>query len=141
MTRAVNFTRHKIKTWGNIARGASNMLNMAFEVFFLTIKRRTLRNSTFNSNSGDTPRLRTVTLSFALTDFTFVLDFRQLKTSVFGWNLCFSSTLNFLIAYFSCNDDLVSKIRDHFPNANYLKSPNWGLDSIIRPCRRSYYAQ
>ena len=71
------------------------MLNMAFEAFFLTIKRRTLRNSTFNSNSGDTPRLLAVTLSFALTDFTFVLDFRQLKTSVFGWNLCFSSTHNF----------------------------------------------
>ena len=123
MTRAVNFTRHK--TCGNIARGDSNiMLNMAFEAFFLTIKRRTLRNSTFNSNSGDTPRLRALTLSFALTDFTFVLDFRQLKTSVFGWNLCFSSTLTFLIAYFSCNDDLVSKIRDRFPNVNYLKSPN-----------------
>ena len=80
-----------------------------------------------------------MTLSFSLTDFTFVLDFRQLKTSVFGWNLCFSSTLNFLIAYFSCNDDLVSKIRDHFPNVNYLKLPNWCLDSIIGPCRRSYY--
>ena len=116
------------------------MLNMAFEAFFLTIKRRTLRNSTFNSNSGDTPRLRAVTLSFALTDFTFVLDFRQLKTSVFGWNMCFSSTLIFLIVYFSCNDDLVSKIRDHFPNVNYLKSPNWCLDSIIGLCRRSYYA-
>ena len=122
MTRAVNFTRHK--TWGNIARGTSNidrayMLNMAFEAFFLTIKRRThnfIRNSTFNSNSA-------VTLSFALTDFTyfsFDLDFRQLKTSVFGWNLCLSSTLNFLIAYFSYNDDLVSKIRDHFPNVNYI---------------------
>ena len=99
------------------------MLNMAFEAFFLTIKRRThnfIRNSTFNSNSGDTPRLRAVTLPFALTDFSFVLDLRQLKTSVFGWNLCFSSTLNFLIAYFSCNDDLVRKIRDHFPNVNYI---------------------
>ena len=133
MTRAVNFTRHSNKTWGNIGlykyRGAPNidsayMLNMAFEAFFLTIK---LRNSTLNSN---TPRLRAVTLSFAPTHFTFVLDFRRLKTSVFGWNLCLSSTLNFLIAYFSCNDDLVSKIRDHFPNVNYLKSPNRCLDSL-----------
>ena len=88
------------------------MLNMVFEAFFLT--NVGLRNSTFNSNSGHTPRLRAVTLSFALTHFTFVLDFRRLKTSVFGWNLCFSSTLNFWIAYFSCNDDLVSKMRDHF---------------------------
>ena len=103
------------------------MLNMAFEVFFLTIK---LRNSTLNSNSGDTPRLRAVTLSFAPTHFTFVLAFSRLKTSVFGWNLCFSSTLNFWIAYFSCNDYLVSKIRDHFPNVNYLKSPNWCVDSL-----------
>ena len=112
------------------------MLNMVFEAFCLT-----KRNSTFNSNSGDTPRLRAVTLSFALTHFTFLLDFRRLKTSVFGWNLCFSSTLNFWIAYFFCNYDLVSKMRDHFPNVNYLKSPNWCLDSIIGPCRRSYYAQ
>ena len=106
-----------------------------------------MRNSTFNSNSGDTPQLlhnsrayfhRAVTLPFALTHFTFVLDFRRLKTSVSGWNLCFSSTLNFWIEYLSCNDDLVSKIRDHFPNVNYLKSPNWlgpkGLD-FIRPYR------
>ena len=72
------------------------MLDMAFEAFFLTIKRSLRRpNSTFNSNSGDTTRLRAVTLSFARTHFTFVLDFRRLKTSVFGWNLCFSSTLNF----------------------------------------------
>ena len=115
-----------------IYRGAPNndsayMLNMAFEAFFLTIK---LRNSTSNSNSGDTRRLRAVTLSFAPTHFTFALDFRRLKTSVFGWNLCLSSTLNFWIACFSCNDDLVSKIRDHFPNVNYLKSPNWCLDSL-----------
>ena len=115
--------------------GASNidrayMLDMAFEAFFLTIIRSLRRprpNSTFHSNSGDTPQLlhnsrayfhRAVTLPFALTHFTFVLDFRRLKTSVFGWNLCFSSTLNFRIAYFSCNDDLVSKIRDNFPNVN-----------------------
>ena len=44
-------------------RGASNidrayMLDMAFEAFFLTIKRSLRRpNSTFNSTSGDTPRL------------------------------------------------------------------------------------
>ena len=129
---------------GAIYRGAPNIdsayiLNMAFEAFFLTIK---LCNSTLNSNSGDTPRLRDVTLSFAPTHFTFVWDFRRLKTSVFGWNLCFSSTLNFWIAYFSCNDDLVSKIRDHFPNVNYLKSPNWCLRVLILfgRCRRSYYS-
>ena len=27
-------------------------------------------------------------------------------------------TLNFWIEYLSCNDDLVSKISDHFPNVN-----------------------
>ena len=44
-----------------------------------------------------------------------------------------SSTLNFWIEYLSCNDDLVSKISDHFPNVNYLKSPKLvkGLDFII----------
>ena len=68
-----------------------------------------------------------VTLPFAWTNFTFVLDFHRLKTSVSGWNLCFSSTLIFWIAYLSCNDDLVSNTResDHFPNVNYLKSTNW----------------
>ena len=136
MTREVNFTRHSNKTWGNIAGPRTYrvyMLNMAFGAFFLTISLN-VRNSTFNSNSGDTPRLlrnsrpyvhRAVTLPFARTHFSFVLDFHQLITSVSGWNLCFSSTLNFWIEYLSCNDDLVSKIRDHFPNVNYLKSPNW----------------
>ena len=57
--------------------------------------------------------------------FYFRFGFSQLITSVSGWNLCFSSTLHFLIEYLSCNDDLVSKIRDHFPKVNYLKSPNW----------------
>ena len=67
---------------------------MAFEAFFLTINRK-LRISTFNSNSGDTPQLRAVTLSFALTHFTFVLGFRRLKTSVFGWNFFFQALLIF----------------------------------------------
>ena len=143
MTHAVNFTWHLNKTWGNIA-GSRTLIGPACWIWllkhFFWLLNVGLRNSTFNSNSGDTPRLRAVTLSFALTHFTFILDFRWLKTSVFGWNLCFSSTLNFWIAYFSWNDDLVSIIRDHFPNVNYLKSPNWCLDSIIGPCRRSYYA-
>ena len=111
-----------------------------------------VRNSTFNSNSGDTPQLlhnsrayfhRAVTLPFAPTHFTFVLDFRMLITSVSGWNLCFSSTLNFWIEYLSCNDDLVSKIRDHFPNLNCqlfeIAKLVKGFDFIIGPCRRSYY--
>ena len=76
------------------------MLNMAFEAFFLTIRGLNIRNSTFNSNSGDTPRLRAVTLSFARTHFTFVLDFRRLNTSVFCWNLCFFKHSYFLDSIF-----------------------------------------
>ena len=142
MTRAVHFTRHSNKTWGNIA-GPRTLIGPTCWIWLLKhfFWLLNVRYSTFNSNSGDTPRLRAVTLLFALTYFTFVLDFRRLKTSVFGWNLCFSSILNFWIAYFSCNDDLVSKIRDHFPNVIYLKSPNWWIDSSIGPCRRIYYAQ
>ena len=67
------------------------MLNMAFEAFFLTIKRRTLRNSTFNSNSGDTPRLRAVTLSFALTDFRAYFRFGFSPVE----NICFRLELVF----------------------------------------------
>ena len=134
MTRAVKFTRHSNKTWGNIAGPrtliASTCWIWRLKHFFWVLN---VRNSTFNSNSGDTPQLlhnsrayfhRVVTLPFALTHFTFVLDFRRLITSVSGCNLWFSSTLKLWIEYLSCNDELVSKIRDHFPNVNYLKSPN-----------------
>ena len=142
MTRAVNFTRHSNKTWGNIAGPRTLigptcwiwllkhffwLLNVAYVGLI-----RLLIQPVVTHHGSHVHRAVIGLLSFALTHFTFVLDFRRLKTSVFGWNLYFSSTLNFWIAYFSCNDDLVRKIRDHFSECQlgtYLKSPNWCLDS------------
>ena len=75
--------------------------------------------------------------------FDFRFGFSPVENIRFQLELVLSSTLNFWIEYLCCNDDLVSKISDHFPNVNYLKSPNsWnsGLDFNIGPCRRSYYA-
>ena len=111
-------------------RGASNIdtqcsqFNIAFEVIRLSIQTVVTHPGSYIIAAYMAYVHRAVTLPFAWTHFTFILDFRRLKTSVSSWNLCFR-TLNFWIEYLSCNDDLVSKISDHFPNVNYLKSPNW----------------
>ena len=57
--------------------------------------------------------------------FYFRFGFSPVENICFQLELVLSSTLNLWIEYLSCNDDLVSKISDHFPNVNYLKSPNW----------------
>ena len=76
--------------------GASNIdtqcsqLNMAFEVIRLSIQ-------TVVTHPGSYIIVayvhRAVTLPFARTHFTFVLDFRRLKTSVSSWNLYFQALL------------------------------------------------
>ena len=66
MTCAVNFTRYSNKTWGNIA-GPRTLIGHAecrLKHLFLNVG-LSLRNSTLNSNSDDTPRLLHISTSTA----------------------------------------------------------------------------
>ena len=78
-------------------------------------------NSTFNSNSGDTPRLvrpPRCDTTICADSFYFRFGFSPVENICFQLELVLPSILNFGIEYLSCNDDLVSKISDHFPNFN-----------------------
>ena len=100
---------------------------MAFEVFFLTIKRalQTVVTHPVSYIIVRPPRRDT---TICADSFYFRFGFSPVENICVRLELVLSSTLNFWIEYLSCNDDLVSKtkISDHFPNhVNYLKSPNW----------------
>ena len=104
MTRAVNFTRYSNKTWGNIAgpRTLIGHVECRLKFFFLNVG-LSLRNSTFNSNSGDDthhgsyilvrPPRRDTTI--CADSFYFRFGFSPVENICFRLELVFSSTLNF----------------------------------------------
>ena len=73
------------------------MLNMVFETFFLT--NVGLPNSTFNSNSGHTPRLRAVTI-ICPDSFYFHFEFSPVENICFRLELVFFKHSKFLDSIF-----------------------------------------
>ena len=99
---------------------------MAFEVFCLSVIRLSIQTVVTRPGSYMIlvrPPRRDTTI--CADSFYFRFGLSPVENICFQLELVLSSTLNFWIEYLSYNDDLVSKISDHFPNVNYLKSPNW----------------
>ena len=94
---------------------------MAFEVFFLSVIRLSIQTVVTHPGSYmilvRPPRRGT---TICADSFYFRFGFSPVENICFLLELVLSSTgtLNFWIEYLSCNDDLVSKISDHFPNVN-----------------------
>ena len=80
MTRAVNFRDIRIK------RGASNLDTQCSQLNIMAFEVIRLSTQTVVTHPGSYIIVayvhRAVTLPFARTHFTFVLDFRRLKTSI-----------------------------------------------------------